>query len=392
MVINMGDILSYIDEFGGFTFVEKPLCEADGLILAHLSYYVYDEIVPGINDNLPPVYLYDLPKYMKEEEFISVKWELEKNRELFKRVAASRRYRNVRLNYFVNEIDLEEDVQFCAVTFLLGNGDIYISFRGTDDELIGWKEDFYMAYRTPVGSQIRSVNYVNKIAEIFLKKRNAQFYFGGHSKGGNLAVYAAMQCDRKLRHRILKIYNFDGPGFRPEFMEELDYENIKEKVVKFVPDESFIGLLMEQNNDYILIKSTKIGMAQHIALTWYVEGDSFLRSECNQHKRKDLYAEINNWILAMDREKVGEFLDNLFSLIEITEARTLSELKGVIPDFSKKANLIKITYKKMDEETKRLFWEMGIFMIEVLAADQQERVRQWKIVNSLREKISKESV
>ena len=74
MVINMGDILSYIDEFGGFTFVEKPLCEADGLILAHLSYYVYDGIVPGINDNLPPVYLYDLPKYMKEEEFISVKW------------------------------------------------------------------------------------------------------------------------------------------------------------------------------------------------------------------------------------------------------------------------------------------------------------------------------
>lgn len=386
----MGDILSYVDEFGGFTFVEKPLCEADGLILAHLSYYIYDGIVPGIDDNLPAVYLYDVSKNMDEKNFISVKWEFEKNKELFYKVATSRRYRSVRANYYVNEINNDEDVQFSAITFLLGNGDIFISFRGTDDELIGWKEDFYMAYRTPVGSQIRSEKYVNRIYELFAKKRKAQYYFGGHSKGGNLSVYAAMQCKEKLKRKILRIYNFDGPGFIPEFMEKLDYEKIKDKVVKFIPHESFVGMLMERRDDYILIQSTKIGMAQHIALTWFVEGDRFLRSEEKVHKRKSLYDKVNNWILAMDKETLIGFLDNLFRMVEITEAKTLTDLKEGIPDFTKKANLIKNTYKEMDEDTKQKFWDIGIFMIEVMAADQQERMRQWKIINNLRERILKE--
>ena len=386
----MGDILSYVDEFGGFTFVEKPLCEADELILAHLSYYIYDGIVPGIEDNLPSVYLYDVSKNMNEKNFISVKWEFEKNKELFYKVANSRRYRSVRANYYVNEINNEEDVQFSAVTFLLGNGDIFISFRGTDDELIGWKEDFYMAYRTPVGSQIRSEKYVNRVYQLFAKKRKAQYYFGGHSKGGNLSVYAAMQCKERLRRKILKIYNFDGPGFIPEFMEKLDYENIKDRVVKFIPHESFVGMLMERRDDYILIQSTKIGMAQHIALTWFVEGDRFLRSEEKVHKRKSLYDKVNNWILAMDKETLIGFLDNLFRMVEITEARTLTDLREGIPDFTKKANLIKNTYKKMDEDTKQKFWDIGIFMIEVMAADQQERMRQWKVINNLRERILKE--
>ena len=386
----MGDILSYVDEFGGFTFVEKPLCEADGLIMAHLSYYIYDGIVPGIEDNLPPVYLYDVSQNMNEKNFISVKWEFEKNKELFYKVAASRRYRSVRANYYVNEINNDEDVQFSAITFLLGNGDIFISFRGTDDELIGWKEDFYMAYRTPVGSQIRSEKYVNRIYELFAKKRKAQYYFGGHSKGGNLSVYAAMQCKEKLKRKILRIYNFDGPGFIPEFMEKLDYEKIKDKVVKFIPHESFVGMLMERRDDYILIQSTKIGMAQHIALTWFVEGDRFLRSEEKVHKRKSLYDKVNNWILAMDKETLIGFLDNLFRMVEITEAKTLTDLKEGIPDFTKKANLIKNTYKEMDEDTKQKFWDIGIFMIEVMAADQQERMRQWKIINNLRERILKE--
>ena len=147
----MGDIISYVYEFGGFTFTEKPFCEIDGLVFSHLSYFIFDGIVPKIDENMPAITLCDVAQRMDWHHFISVKWELEKNREFFYKVVFSRRYRNTKANFLVEEMDANEGVQFCAVTFLLGNGDIFLSFRGTDDALIGWKEDFYMAYRAPTG-------------------------------------------------------------------------------------------------------------------------------------------------------------------------------------------------------------------------------------------------
>lgn len=160
----MGDIISYVYEFGGFTFAEKPFCEVDGLLFSHFSYFLLDKIIPHIDDNKPAVFLCDAAQQMDWHNFISVKWELEKNRELFYKAAFSRRYRNTKVNYFLEEMNADEGVQFCAVTFMLGNGDVFVSFRGTDDALVGWKEDFYMAYRTPVGAQLKSTAYLNRVA------------------------------------------------------------------------------------------------------------------------------------------------------------------------------------------------------------------------------------
>ena len=136
----MGDVISYIDEYGGFTFLEKPFCEVDGLICSHFSYYLYSGIVPPADDGkpaMPGVRLSDAVQKMNWNNFISVQWEIEKNRELLYKTAFSRRYRNTVLNFFAEETDEEKNLQFCAVTFLLGNGDVFISFRGTDDEIVG---------------------------------------------------------------------------------------------------------------------------------------------------------------------------------------------------------------------------------------------------------------
>ncbi len=384
----MGDIISYVYEFGGFTFTEKPFCEIDGLVFSHLSYFIFDGIVPKIDENMPAITLCDVAQRMDWHHFISVKWELEKNREFFYKVVFSRRYRNTKANFLVEEMDANEGVQFCAVTFLLGNGDIFLSFRGTDDALIGWKEDFYMAYRTPVGAQLRSTEYVHQVAKLLARKRNPRFYLGGHSKGGNLAVYAAMTCEESVKHRIGKVYNMDGPGFRPDFMQTLDYDGVKDKILKIVPDESFVGMLMEQKEDYELIKSTEIGVQQHICFSWCVEGDHFERSEVSQPKRKELYDRINNWIFALGVEQVGDFIESLFKLIEITEAKTLTDLKNVKGgEFAKKLHTIMQEYSAMNEETKRVFWEIGGFMIEVLAKDQQERIGRWKTFDRIRQRI-----
>ena len=384
----MGDILSYVYEFGGFTFAEKPFCEIDGLVFSHLSYFIFNDIIPAIGDNKPSIALCDVAQQMDWHHFISVKWELDKNRELFYKIAFSRRYRNTKADYFVEEVNTDEDVQFCAVTFMLGNGDIFISFRGTDDALIGWKEDFYMAYRTPVGAQIRSTEYVNQVAKLLARKKNLRFYLGGHSKDGNLAVYAAMTCDESIKHRIGKIYDMDGPGFRPDFMATLDYDGIKDKILKIVPDESFVGMLMEQKTDFELIKSKEIGVQQHICFSWCVEGDRFERAEVQVPKRKELYDRINNWIFALGIEQVGDFIESLFKLVEITEAKTLTDLKNVKGgERAKKLHSMMLEYAGMNDETKQIFWEISGFMIEVLARDQQERISRWKMIEKVRQRL-----
>ena len=387
----MGTILSYLEEYGGYNFIEKPLCEIDGLILAHLSYYVYDGVVPGLDALKPAVSTEYIREHMDEKNFLSVTWEEEQNRELFDRILETRRFRSMKANFYVNAIEKENDLQFSAITFLLGNGDVYLAFRGTDDALIGWKEDFCMAYRTPVEAQRRSAEYVEMVAKQFSKKRNARFYLGGHSKGGNLAAYAAMCCNPKIKHKIGKVYDYDGPGFRPDFMETLDYASVKDKIMKFVPKESFVGMLMqghdEKDMEYILIESTRVGVQQHMPLSWCIENESFVRAKSNVPERKDLYDRMNQWIYELGKERTGTFLNHLFCLVEVTEAENLSEFKAPSPELLKKSRLVRNAYREMDEETKGILWEMSILIAELLAQDQHERIQKWKLIERMRTRM-----
>lgn len=387
----MGTMNSYIEEYGGYNFVEKPMCEIDGLVLAHLSYYVYDNIVPGIKEAESAVGTDYIKEHMDEANFISVTWEQEQNRKLFYKILETRRFRSMKANFYVNQIDKEQDLQFSAITFVLGNGDIYIAFRGTDDALVGWKEDFCMAYRTPVEAQKRSAEYVEFVMHQFVKKRNARFYLGGHSKGGNLAAYAAMCCNHKFKHKIGKVYDFDGPGFRSDFMETLDYASVKDKIIKFVPKDSFVGMLMQGHDEkamaYTLIESSKIGVLQHMPLSWQIEEDHFVRAKNNVPERKNLYERMNQWIYGLGREKVENFLDNLFQIVELTEIETLTELKTPSPELLKKTKLVRNAYHDMDEETKTILWEMAIMMAELLATDQHERIQKWKLIERTRSRM-----
>lgn len=380
----MWDMFSYLDEYGGYTFTEKALCEVDALVLSQLTYYVFDGIAPGINDSKPPVELIRLPSLMNKDNFICVGWDTENSKKLFEKIVNSRRFRSTRICDYVNEVDKEKDMQFCAMVFLLGNGDIFVAFRGTDDELVGWKEDFCMAYRTPIASQERSVSYVDEIMRSLIKRRKAHFYFGGHSKGGNLAVYAAMNSKKQIQRRIARVYNMDGPGFRPEFMESFSYDVIKEKTIKIIPGKSFVGMLMQPDDDYVLIDSNEVGILQHIPLSWQVAGDKFVRAKSQQDERKKLYERINSWLLGIDKDKIGNFLQIMFETVEMTQAETLSELTE---ERWKKSGSIVHAYKYMDDEMKNIFWELIGFLMELRVKDQHERIKRWKIIAKLRERI-----
>lgn len=367
----MGNIMTYLDEYGGYSFEEKPFGPVDGLVMAHFSYYVFDGIVPVSFGKERAVKLRELEGRMDPDHFISVTWERTGNRELFYKIIQSRRFRSTAACCYVNETDEESGMQFSAITLLLGNGDIYIAFRGTDDALIGWKEDFYMAYRTPVAAQERSRTYFEEVAHLMMRKRHARFYLGGHSKGGNLAVYAAITCKDKLKRRIGAVYNYDGPGFRPDHLDRFDKGQIEDKIIKYIPSESFVGMLMQGEEKYILIESSEIGVLQHIPLSWKIEGSNFVISDKQDMRRMQLYRKMNTWLFALDREKIKGFLDSFFELLETTQAQTLSEL----PQETWK-NWIGIwnAYRNLDQDTKEIMRELCVFLIQIAAKDQKERV------------------
>ena len=181
-----------------------------------------------------------------EKLFADVRYE-KPNRALYERMVQGKRFRNLELNYYVNVIEERWETQFSAVTFTLGDGSRYVAYRGTDETIVGWKEDFNMAFLTPVPGQAISVEYLNRVAGRF----GGPLYVGGHSKGGNLAVYSAMNCNPDIQNRIRKIYSMDGPGFRPEVLRECDYGKIADRVVKILPNSSLVGMIFESGQQTV---------------------------------------------------------------------------------------------------------------------------------------------
>ncbi|MCM1551791.1 MAG: DUF2974 domain-containing protein, partial [Butyrivibrio sp.] len=215
---------AYLKEYGDVPFTERPMNDVDSLVLCQLAYLKFDGLVPGIDTNAPSVTLKELAKHpMADGLFADERFEKD-NRELFARMLAGRRFCNLKLNCYINIVEKEWETQFAAITCILEDNTIYVAFRGTDETIVGWKEDFNMAYLSPVPGQAMSVKYLNMVTEKF----GNLFYVGGHSKGGNFAVYSAMKCVPKVQERILKVYCMDGPGFRPEVLEECGYDRIKD--------------------------------------------------------------------------------------------------------------------------------------------------------------------
>ena len=209
----MKNFLDYLQD-NNKTFKESSFNNIDSLILAYLSYFHFPNTLTRLKD-------LDISKTTK----------VEKNREFIKRVVTSNRYKDIESCFYVEDTNDLIEKQFSAVTFLLPNNTMYISFRGTDSTLTGWKEDFNMAFMLPVPAQKEALNYVEKVTKLIPRK----FYIGGHSKGGNLAVYAGCNLSNNLSTRIIKIYSHDGPGFIKEFLTTSNYQNIKGKYRRPVP-------------------------------------------------------------------------------------------------------------------------------------------------------------
>ena len=391
----MGTVLEYLDKYGKYSFEEMPMTEVDSLALCQLSYLKFDGMVPGpeetdgsaaaqggvgcsqrkgpdISGGLPDgprrhaVTLESLEGHPDFEKLFSdVRYE-KPNRALYERMVRGRRFRTQGLGYYVNVVEEQWETQFSAVTYTLGDGTHYVAYRGTDETMVGWKEDFNMAFLTPVPGQAYSVEYLNRAGA----GCSGPLYVGGHSKGGNLAVYIAMNCGPDKQERIRKIYSMDGPGFRPEVLERCDYGKIADRVVKILPNSSLVGMIFESDMYFQVVKSKTFGLLQHDPYTWLVTGNHLVRANDLYERRKQMDNNPNEWILSLDGQQLRTFVDTMYQVITASEADNLIDFTA---EWKKSVNGIIAALKEVDEETVKMLKEIVKSLFHIARANHRKQ-------------------
>nr|WP_300839160.1 DUF2974 domain-containing protein [uncultured Acetatifactor sp.] len=365
----MGTVLDYLEKYGKYSFEEMPMTEVDSLALCQLSYLKFDGMVPGQEEKavLPAVTLESLKDHPDFEKlFADVRYE-KPNRALYEKMISGERFRSLQLNYYINVIEQRWETQFSAVTYTMGDGTRYIAYRGTDETIVGWKEDFNMAFLSPVPGQAYSVEYLNSVAEKF----DGPFYVGGHSKGGNLAVYSAMNCDAKLQDRIVKVYSMDGPGFRPEVLKNCDYEKIADRVVKILPNSSLVGMIFESGMYFQVVKSKTFGLLQHDPYTWLVTGNHLVRADHLYERRQQMDNNLNEWILSLNEQQLRTFVDTLYQVITASRADNLIDFTA---EWKKSMNGVIAALKEVDEDTVEALKEIVRSLFEITRENRKKQV------------------
>ena len=333
----MSDILDYISWRGDLSFLNSPINEVDALILSQLSYLNFKEIVPENFDSTGLTLAECSERFFNSADYESrsnVGMLINKKTiDLLKACGNSVRFGGLELLGYVERIDYHNEEQFCAVTFKFnakGNdGWHFVAYRGTDDTIVGWKEDFNLGYMETVPAQRDSVEYLEKVFE----NCKGRLIVGGHSKGGNLALYAGSNVNDKIKKRIVWIFNNDGPGFSKSFFSSDGYKAIKEKERSFVPRLSVIGMLFCHSDVFTTVQCDEKGMLiQHDPFTWHVLGNSFVTCEQTGRRSHIVDKAVNEWFDDMTKEEREAFVETIFTVLNDTDAKTNSELSSNLLD------------------------------------------------------------
>lgn len=347
----MADLFDYLEWRGDISVLRDPFNEVDNLVLSQLSYIEFEGIVPE-DFREPPVTVYDAAKKFLSADDYRERSSLgplisEKTLRLIEIIADIPRFSGMKLLGYVNHVDREQETQFAAVTVLLPDDTIYVAFRGTDSNLVGWKEDFNMSFLEKVPAQEEAARYLRNAAD-FLEGR---IRIGGHSKGGNLAVYAAAFASEEIKSRIRDIYNNDGPGFMEETVNGMEFNGLSDRIHTIVPKSSIVGMLLTHGEDYEVVDSVQVGIFQHDPFSWKVRGPGFVHLNGVTQGSMFMDKTLREWIGAMDAQQKKQFVDGLFEVIDAAGCTTLKELSS---DKFRKAVQIAKSWKHFDEGTKQM--------------------------------------
>lgn len=318
----MANAIDYLDWRGDVPMGVSPFNEVDGLIAAKLTSLDFTGIVPEEGG----VALRDaVEAYFERHGDRDVRLGVllpPGTVTMAKKMLASRRFEGVTLHDYVNHVDDAGAEQFCALTVGMPDGSHFVAFRGTDDTITAWREDFNISAHDAVPAQVDAASYLERAGWRF----DGLLRAGGHSKGGNLAVYAAVNASAELQERIADVFNYDGPGFRESMRGRPGYERIRGKIRVLLPQHSMVGVLLVNDSPFDIVESCETGTAAHNGFTWQVLGTKFVR--CDKFSlRTRVYREaMRSWAEKLDLQQRQELINAVFDALESTGARTLTDL------------------------------------------------------------------
>ncbi len=343
----MANLLDYLRWRGDLSFQQDPFNEVDNLLLTQLVFLNFHGIVP--EDSSSPVSLEDAAGHFFSLERQNISLGVlvpDEIVELFRLMAKSRRFSDSRLSFFSDRLDEARQEQFCAITVDLPDGSSYLSFRGTDDTIVGWRENFNLGYQFPIPAQQDAAKYVRRTAA---SRPAVPLRLGGHSKGGNLAIYAAVYSPPALQAQIIAVYNNDGPGFRRRLQEQEEYRRIQDRIHTIVPQSSVVGMLLEHAETYEVVRSTQTGLMQHDGFSWEVLGSSFVHLDRVTDHCQYVDRSLKDWVDAMDDNAREQLVEALFQALDSAGVKTLTDLTE---DKLRSARILLGTLSAMDKETR----------------------------------------
>ncbi len=331
------NILSHVRANGQQTMAEKPFDTLDSLALAQLVYIPMEGMLNRRGEttvrqlwiDASLTYLEPFPTFYMNKCYT-----------FLQSCAAAPRYAQLKISNYINHVDPHQETQFCACTFTLPDGAHYIAFRGTDVSMTGWKEDFNMSFMT-VPAQREAADYVERIA----KACRGPLLLGGHSKGGNLALYAACHVSGPVLDRIRQVYSFDGPGVDKPTLDGEGYHTVHNRVQSWVPQSSVVGMLLCYHPDYLVVKSSAIGLMQHDSFTWHVENGAFVQlSELNLTTRVANEA-LNRWLDQRSTQERQFMVDVIFQIVSGMGEQSIGTM---LEDFKGKSLKLFSAFNKLD--------------------------------------------
>ncbi|MBQ8962158.1 MAG: DUF2974 domain-containing protein [Ruminococcus sp.] len=326
----MADILEYLRWRGDLSLEKAPFNSADALILAEFGYVPLEGAVPesfGGGVTVREAFSQFSPDRVEPSQRIL---SFEQDCLLFREMARSRRFGGARLSGYTSITDNARELQFSAVTVETDDGHTFVSFRGTDGSVVGWKEDLTMSFSSGTAGQLYGVSYLNNA----LAGSSSPVRVGGHSKGGNLAIYASAFARPEIRSRIAQIYSFDGPGFREEITSSDGYSEILPRVLSFVPETSVVGMLLSHGTDHTVVRNSGTGIMQHLAYNWETGPGGLVPAEGPSRSGEMIERTVTGWLEELSDSERRTFTDALFGVLEAPEKGTLKEiLKGKWPAY-----------------------------------------------------------
>lgn len=312
----MNTILDYVYWRGDLTVKERPFNEVDNLILAEAVYFVFDGVYKK-NITIEKAY----KKYLALKE--KPVYDINDPTRIVEACASAKRFKNVKICDYVSVTDDDRQIQFAAATFVFDKKNIFVAFRGTDGTITGWREDCNFAYMNETSAQHEAKLYLDSV----LEKYPDGVTVGGHSKGGNLAVYASAFCKDELKERIKLVYSNDGPGFNDYVVSQKGYDLIIPKVRLILPESSVVGIILSNKAEKTVIKSNADKLIfQHDPFTWGVDVDKFLTVDERSSTSVMIEEIVSSWLRTLSNEDREKFVNSLFDSVENAGVHTLGDL------------------------------------------------------------------